>query len=217
MAEVRAAQKNTADASQAAVKVEKKASAKKVADKPVIKTAAASARFLHLSPRKARLVTNLVNHMWAGDALAQLQFVHKKSAAIVRDVIKSAMANAENNFKLKKEDLFIKSITADGGAKLKRYKPRAQGRASEIRRPLTHINVLLEERLRSGKSRKFTLGVKKTSEAKGGEAEEKTTKEQLASEANKPAIRDQVEKTSQDIKKQTVTQKRRLFNRKSGV
>ncbi len=190
----------------------------KVAGKPKteakIKTAHASARFLRLSPRKVRLVTNLVKGMWAIDAISQLEFVHKKPASYVSEVIKSAIANGVNNFGLRKESLYIKSITCDSGPKLKRYMPRAQGRASEIRRPLSHINVLLEERSGSTKS-KYKVEFK--GKSTGAVDQEKTAKQDASEEKNKPGMKNQIEKSGQDIKKQTVTQKRRLFNRKSGV
>lgn len=191
--------------------------AKKITEKKnTPKTAEAHARFVRMSPRKARLVTNLVKNMFALDALVQLRFVNKKAAAIIADVIKSAVANGANNFKLKKEHLFISRITVDGGPKLKRYMPRAQGRASELRKPFSHINVLLEEK--AGLARHTVAGLgfeKKEKSEKTSEA--KTSKEELTDEVNKPATRNQVDKGEQDIKKSTVTQKRRLFNRKSGV
>ncbi len=176
----------------------------------------ASARFLRLSPRKARLVTNMVKNMWALDALIQLQFLNKKPAIYVSDLIKSAIANGSNNFGLKKESLYIKSITCDSGPKLKRYMPRAQGRASEIRRPLTHINVVLEERSGSTKN-KFALNHKSNSAKPNRKDEEKTIKQEVSDEKNKPQIRSQVDKSGQDSKQNKITQKRRLFNRKSGV
>jgi len=174
----------------------------------------ASARYLRLSPRKVRLVTNLVKGMWAIDAVTQLQFVNKKPASYVAEVIKSAIANGANNFKMKKESLYIKTITCDAGPKLKRYMPRAQGSAHEIRRPLAHINVTLAERAGSTKT-KFDFGGKAASKKKT--TEEKTAKQDAAEEKNAPSMKSQVEKTEQQTKANKVTQKRRLFNRKSGV
>ncbi len=195
--------------------------AKTTAKKNIEKQAKATLRQVRLSPRKARLVTNLVNKMYALDAIAQLQFVHKKAAPIIRDLIKSAVANGVNNFKMKKEHLYIQSITCDSGAKLKRYMPRAQGRASEIRRPLSHINVVLVEM--KGSARKNNLNMveleRKTPNEvkveKDGSA--KTAKQDVAEERDKRGIKSQSEKGEQDVKKNKVTQKRRLFNRKSGV
>ncbi|MHB8871704.1 MAG: 50S ribosomal protein L22 [Candidatus Doudnabacteria bacterium] len=191
--------------------------AKKTTEKKnIVKTAEAHARFVRISPRKARLVTNLVKNMYALDALVQLRFVSKKASAVIADVIKSAISNGANNFNLKKESLFIKTITVDGGPKLKRYMPRAQGRASELRKPFSHINVLLEERAGKAKHTIAGLGFEKKVKAEKP-TEAKTSKEELSEEVNKPGVRNQVDKGEQDIKKSTVTQKRRLFNRKSGV
>ncbi|MBU6447803.1 50S ribosomal protein L22 [Patescibacteria group bacterium] len=181
----------------------------------------ASVRQVRLSPRKARLVTNLVKNMYALDAIAQLQFVNKKAAPIVIDVIKSAVANGVNNFKIKKENLYVSSITCDAGPKLKRYMPRAQGRASEIRRPLSHINVVLVEM--KGTAKKANLNLvelerKTPNEVKAEkDGSAKTAKQDVADEKSKQAIKSQSEKGEQDVKKNKVTQKRRLFNRKSGV
>jgi large subunit ribosomal protein L22 len=202
----------TATTKKAPAKTVKKAVPAKTEQK--IKTVTASAKYLRLSPRKVRLVTNLVKGMWALDAVAQLQFVNKKPAIYVSDVIKSAIANGANNFNLRKESLYIKSITCDAGPKMKRYMPRAQGRASEIRRPLAHINVLLEERSGSTKNR-FNFG--STKKSRGAAGEEKNSKQELSEEKNTPSLKSQIEKGEQSIKKSNVTQKRRLFNRKSGV
>ena len=180
--------------------------------------AEAHARFIRLSPRKARLVTNLVKNMWATDALTQLQFTNKKSAKYVYDLIKSAMANAENNFKLKKENLFVKTITCDSGPKLKRFMPRAQGRATPMRRPTTHMHVLLEER-QSNRKVKANLpkGRKEKSETNAQPADINESTEQKNLPNKKQGGRSQIDKTGEQDKANKVTQKRRLFNRKSGV
>src|SRR5581483_933816 len=149
--------------------------------------------------------TNLVKGMWAIDAVSQLQFVNKKPASYVAEVIKSAIANGTNNFKMKKESLYVKTITCDAGPKLKRYMPRAQGSAHEIRRPLAHINVVLAERAGSTKT-KFDFGG--GSKAAKKTDQEKTTKEELADEKNKPTMKSQVDKTEQQTKANKVTQKR---------
>ena len=112
-----------------------------------IKTAQAHVRGLRISPQKMRLITNLIKKQWALDALVQLQFINKKGTKFAADLIKSAMANAENNFHLKRDHLFISEITCDAGPKLKRFLPKAQGRASDMRRPTAHIHVTLTEML----------------------------------------------------------------------
>lgn len=106
----------------------------------------AHARNLRISPRKVRLVTNLVNGMRVADALVQLQFTNKKAASMVTKVLQSAVANAENNYSLNRDQLYIKTITTDMGPVLQRSFPRARGSAFIIRRKMSHVNVVLEER-----------------------------------------------------------------------
>ncbi len=111
--------------------------------KPLVR---AHARNLRIAPRKMRLVTNLVKNMRVNDALVQLQFTNKKAAIMVSKLLQSAMANAENNFSLKRDGMFIQSITCDMGPVMKRSFPRARGSAFIIRRKMCHVNVILEER-----------------------------------------------------------------------
>jgi large subunit ribosomal protein L22 len=190
---------------------------KSAAPKLQAKTAAAHARYIRISPRKMRLVTNLVKNMHAADAIQQLSFTPKKGSRIVIDLIKSAAANAENNFKMDKDNLYIKSITCDSGPKLKRYMPRAQGRATEIRRPTSHIHVILEER-QGGKKRKAAIKFKAKPETAIKEAATEVVKSAELDEKNKITGRSsQIEKTGEQRKANQIQQKRRLFNRKSGV
>ncbi len=106
----------------------------------------AHARNLRISPRKLRLVTNLVKNMRVGDALVQLQFTNKKGAPMIAKLLQSAVANAEHNFSLNRDGLFIKSITCDMGPVLQRAFPRARGSAFVIRRKMSHVNLVLEEK-----------------------------------------------------------------------
>lgn len=176
------------------------------------KSAIAHVRNLRISPRKMRLVTNLVKGMWAYDAITQLEFTNKKGARYVIDMIKSAIANADNNFKMDKDSLYVKSITCDAGPKIKRYKPRAQGRASEIRRPLAHIHVVLEERTSTKKRKARFADIARKVETKPV-ATESTQK--ISDDTKK--MTSQITKTEQQTKMNKVQNKRRLFNRKSGV
>ena len=106
----------------------------------------ASARFIRMSPRKVRLVSDIVRGMDARSALLQLQFIRKSAAKPVSKLLRSAMANAENNFKLGADKLFIKRITVDGGPILARFRARAFGRAAPIRKRSSHISIVLEEK-----------------------------------------------------------------------
>ena len=98
-----------------------------------------------MSPRKVRLVCDIIRGLDAEEAQAQLQFIKKKAAGAVLKLLNSAMANAENNFKLKKDNLYIKKISVDQGPTLKRWKPRAYGRAAMIRKRSSHITIVLGE------------------------------------------------------------------------
>lgn len=180
------------------------------------KLVTASARHLHIAPRKMRLVTNMVKNMYALDALVQLQHANKKAAPMVVKLIKSAIANAEHNFSLKPESLYIKSITTDMATVMKRYFPRARGSAFVIRRKMSHVNLELEER------RKGKASAAKTSLFKRAAAAEKPVENVDQKEAtNEKPVKEegkksQVFKTDDQRKMNKVANKRRLFNRKTG-
>lgn len=96
-----------------------------------------------MAPRKVRLVVDLVRGLPVAEALQRLAFLQKDASLPVRKLIESAIANAEHNFKLDRSTLVVKSIAADGGATLKRWRPRAHGRAAPIRKRTTHITLVL--------------------------------------------------------------------------
>ena len=98
-----------------------------------------------MSPTKIRLVANLIKKLPAAKALDQLAFSGKRAAGPVVKLIKSALANAEHNFELAKDNLFIKELTVNQGPTLKRWMPRAHGRATPIRKQSSHINLVLGE------------------------------------------------------------------------
>jgi large subunit ribosomal protein L22 len=103
----------------------------------------ASLRNLRMAPRKVRLVVDLVRGLPIAEAERRLTFLTKDAARPVLKLLKSAIANAEHNFKLDRATLVVKSIAADGGATLKRFRPRAHGRAAPIRKRTTHITLVL--------------------------------------------------------------------------
>lgn len=105
----------------------------------------AKAKFIRMSPTKIRLVANLIQKMPVEKALNQLKFINKLASEPVAKLIKSAMANAEHNFELAKDNLFIKELTVNQGPTLKRSMPRAHGRATPIRKRTSHINLVLSE------------------------------------------------------------------------
>ena len=98
-----------------------------------------------VSPRKVRLVVDLVRGKKVDDALNILRFVPSPTARVVAKVVKSAAANAENNFEMSPSDLKIVSIFADEARTLKRFRARARGRISPILKRSSHITVIVDE------------------------------------------------------------------------
>ena len=103
----------------------------------------ATAKYLRGSTRKAHLVTSAIRGRRVEDASALLRFMPQSAARDVAKVLKSAAANAENNYNLAVDDLVIVEAHANEGPTLKRWRPRAQGRAFPIHKPMTHITVVV--------------------------------------------------------------------------
>jgi len=110
----------------------------------------ASAKYIKTSPRKVGIVVDVVRGLTVEKALEQLQFINKKVTSDVAKLIKSAVANAENNFDLDVKNLFVKVISVNDGPTLHRWKPRARGRATPIRKRTSHIMLTLGELVDSG-------------------------------------------------------------------
>ena len=108
--------------------------------------AKAKARFVRVTPRKARQVIDEIRGKDVAEALAVLRFTRRKSADIIYKVVASAAANAEHNFEMNKDSLYIAEAFVDGGPVLKRFKARAQGRAYPILKRTSHITVVVKER-----------------------------------------------------------------------
>jgi large subunit ribosomal protein L22 len=106
----------------------------------------ATAKYLRGSTRKTRLVTQAIKGKKVEDATAILRFMPQKAAGEVARVLKSATANAENNHNLSAGDLVVVDAIANEGPTIKRFQPRAQGRAFPIHKPMTHITIVLEDR-----------------------------------------------------------------------
>lgn len=105
----------------------------------------AVARFVRISPRKVRLVMDEVRGKRVEDALNMLAFAPQKGARLLRKLIRSAVSNAQHNSNLDPDSLVVKSVFADEGPALKRFIPRAQGRATQIRKRTSHLTVILDE------------------------------------------------------------------------
>lgn len=176
----------------------------------------AKLRYLRTSPRKIRLLADLVRGLTVAKALKELDFSGKRASGPLAKLIKSAIANGTNNFKLEKDNLFIKAISVDEGPAQKRWRARAFGRAAMIKKRSSHINLVLAE-------------IKPTVSKVGKAVKEKTDKKEAVKivksldeikdmekdsdghEHDRQEGHEKIEKTT--IKKDT---KRRLFSRKSG-
>jgi len=137
----------------------------------------AKAKFIKTSSRKTRLVVDLVRGLKVDEALNQLKFSKKLSAKPVAKLINSAIANAEHNYKLDRNNLLIKEIKADVGPTIKRWRPRAHGRAAPIRKRMNHISVMLSEIKDSGKVKARSQKIEAPIKLGGSPKEEKKPKE----------------------------------------
>ena len=106
----------------------------------------ATAKYIRIAPRNVRIVMNLVRGKSVADALAILKFTPKVGADAVEKVLRSAIANAENNFDMDVDRLFISSAFVDQGPTLKRIHPRSRGQAFKILKHTSHITVAVNEK-----------------------------------------------------------------------
>ena len=108
----------------------------------------ASARYVRIAPRKVRIVVDLVRGKAVGEALAILRNTPKAASPLVEKVLKSAVANAEHDYELSAEDLYVSKAFVDQGPTLKRYRPRARGMANRILKKTSHITLMVAEKQR---------------------------------------------------------------------
>ncbi|NLY90280.1 MAG: 50S ribosomal protein L22 [Firmicutes bacterium] len=108
--------------------------------------AKAVARYVRIAPRKVRQVANEIKGKGVDEALQILQFTPRAAAEVLRKVLNSAVANAENNLELDRNNLVVAKALVDQGPALKRYRARAQGRAAAIRKRTSHITIIVEEK-----------------------------------------------------------------------
>jgi large subunit ribosomal protein L22 len=108
--------------------------------------AKAVARTVRIAPRKARLVVDLIRGKQVGEAVAILKHTPKAASPVVEKLLKSAVANAEHNYEMDVNNLVVAQIFVDEGPTMKRFRPRAQGRASAINKRTSHITIVLSEK-----------------------------------------------------------------------
>ncbi|RLE12601.1 MAG: 50S ribosomal protein L22 [Actinobacteria bacterium] len=107
--------------------------------------ARAQAKHVRQSPYKVRRVLDLVRGLPVDEARVVLDFTNRKAAGSIKKVLDSAIANAEHNFALDAEELFVQEAYADEGPTLKRWRPRARGRATKIRKRTSHITIVVAD------------------------------------------------------------------------
>ncbi len=115
-------------------------------EQAVTKEARAKLSYARISPRKVKIVIDLIRNKSVGEAIAILKLTPKAASEIVEKLLNSAIANAENNHEMNVENLYVAEIYANQGPTLKRIMPRAQGRAFRIRKRTSHITVVLKEK-----------------------------------------------------------------------
>ena len=111
-----------------------------------IRTASATLKYARISSRKVKIVADLIRGKSVDEALAIVKFTPKASSEIIEKLLKSAIANAENNHDMKHDKLYISEIYANQGPTLKRIRPAAEGSAVRIRKRTSHITIKLEEK-----------------------------------------------------------------------
>ncbi|HZG93968.1 MAG TPA: 50S ribosomal protein L22 [Mycobacteriales bacterium] len=121
-----------------------------MADTTALPGARAQARYVRVTPMKARRVVDMIRNMPARDALRALQFAPQSASEPVYKVLASAVANAEHNERLDPDNLWVSEAYVDEGPTAKRFRPRAQGRAYRIRKRTSHITVVVESRSKEG-------------------------------------------------------------------
>ncbi|ARF14513.1 50S ribosomal protein L22 [Sporosarcina sp. P26b] len=108
--------------------------------------AKASVRTVRIASRKVRLVVDLIRGKNIGEAMAILRLTPKAASPVVEKLLKSAIANAEHNYEMDTENLIVSEVFVDEGPTMKRFRPRAQGRASAINKRTSHITLVVSEK-----------------------------------------------------------------------
>ncbi len=179
-------------------------------------TVTAQLKNLRQSPRKVRLVVGVVKGKGVLKALQQLEFIIRRPAQPISKLIRSAIANAENNFNMVASNLYIKEFYVDEGVKLKRFQPKAMGAVGEIQKKTSHIHLVLAEKVPGLKGDKSTRSDKKTKEDHNHEDhnhdhDHETTEQSKMKIDNKPEIKTELGKKIAEPKKGL----RKIFQRKS--
>ncbi len=142
----------------------------------------ANSNYLRVAPRKVRLVADLVRGMDVKEAETQLGFTPKRASASLLKLLKSAIANAKNNFHIEKDGLYIKKLSVNEGPPFKRWRPVSRGRAVPIMRRSSHVNLVLDVKPSFAKATEGKAGVKVDKKPVAAKTQKETkTQKDLAS------------------------------------
>lgn len=183
----------------------------------------ASLNNIRMAPRKVRLTANLVKGMSVSRAKNQLAFLVKKPAPFILKLVNSAAANAKHNWQIAESNLFIKSIVVEAGATMKRWMPRAMGRASAIRKRTCSVILVLEELTPGGAKKKAAqkIDILKKDEALPEVQEKEKRTEPAVKEISPKGVAPEKpygassESKQKHIARQTLGNIKRVFRRKS--
>ncbi len=168
----------------------------------------AQLRYLRIAPRKTRLMADVIRGLGVNEAEARLLLAAKRSSEPLLKLLRSAIANAKNNFKIDPAKLYVKAVSVDQGPKLSRWMPRARGSVSKIEKKTSHVNLVLgvsEEK----KNWRFKI------ESPAAEKKMKAARKQKA-EKEKPGFEEEGHSHSENYKKRGASGIfRKIFQRKS--
>lgn len=168
-------------------------------------------RFARIAPRKIRLVAKTLSGLSVDDADVRLRYLAPRSADLLRKLLKSAVANAKQNFELDPKNLVIRAVVVNSGVTLKRYMPRARGSSNRIEKRTSHVDLVLTERTPQGGPR-----AGKKSEVVTRRVEE-LSHEELRDHAGHAHASPEGEETSSAVKKSDQPKSaRQLFTRRAG-
>jgi len=174
----------------------------------------ASLKYLRIAPRKVRLVADLIRGLDVEEAKSLLSLERKRAAKSLLKLLNSAISNAKNNFHLSEDNLYIKTIRVDQGPTLKRYFPRAQGRATLIQKKTSHIFIELAEGQKKKKKKiEKKVEVRKPLSKKEEELLREIKKEGLPSKVKTKKEREEIKKPI--TSKPKISLAKRIFRRKS--
>ncbi len=165
----------------------------------------AKGKRIKISPKKARPIADLIRGRNTREALIVLSSMPQLAAKEIKKILESAIANAENNFNLEKEELTVKEITIDAGPVTKRYMPRAQGRAFEIKRQTSHIKIIVAGDIKA----KAKAGEKKEKKDFNNKGKEKSIDNSRKKESEQP-------QEKSDLAYSQKSNAPKIFRRKTG-